>query len=163
MCKIGHIDNERLIVMSLISQNGNLYGLNAALNTQKSQQKNAVQKNPEVERRDCMSFSLGGVDSEEQEIMNRLLAYGCSPTGDKATDKAMLHRIELERAKQDNYVSNKYLTVSASECEKIQERKKENRKIGNPEKSPQKQDERLGDKLRGEQIYLAIKMKKKDN
>jgi len=147
--------------MSQISVNGNLYGMNAALLNKKSAQKKAAETNPEVKRLDCMSFAGGKVDSEEEAIMDRLIAYGCSPTGDKATDRAMLHRIELERAKQDNYVSSKYLTVSTSECERIQERKKEKRKIGNPEKSPKKQDERLGDKIRGEQIYLAIQMKKK--
>ena len=122
----------------------------------------AARKNPKAERRDTMSFcGCASVDSEEKAIMDRLWMYGCVPTGDKATDKAKLRRIEFEKAKQDNYVSNKYLTVSAGECERIQERKKENRKIANPEKVPKKQDERLGDKLRGEQIYLAIKMKEK--
>ena len=122
----------------------------------------AVRKNPKAERRDAVSFcGCVSVDSEEKAIMDRLYMYGCVPTGDKATDKAKLRRIEYEKAKQDNYVSNKYLTVSAGECERIQERKKENRKIANPEKVPKKQDERLGDKLRGEQIYLAIQMKQK--
>jgi len=141
--------------MSINSNYGNLY--NAKSNS-------AARKNPKAERRDTMSFcGCAAIDSEEKAIMDRLWMYGCVPTGDKATDKAKLRRIEFEKAKQDNYVSNKYLTVSAGECERIQERKKENRKIANPEKVPKKQDERLGDKLRGEQIYLAIQMKQKSD
>lgn len=93
--------------------------------------------------------------------MQRLLSYGCTPTGDKATDKARLRRIEEERAKQDNYVSNKYLTVSQSECQRIQDNKKNKKKINNPEKSVDIQDKRQGAKLMGEQIFLAIKMKDK--
>ena len=151
--------------MSYMSVNGNYknsYGYNAALNSQRSQQNRTVRQNPEAKHRDCIHFAGGGIDSEEKAIMDRLYMYGCIPTGDKATDRAKLRRIEYERAKQDNYVSNKYLTVSAGECERIQERKKEKRKIANPEKLPKKQDERLGDKLKGEQVYLAIKMKKRD-
>ena len=105
--------------------------------------------------------AISGIDSEEKEIMQRLLSYGCTPTGDKATDKARLRRIEEERAKQDNYVSNKYLTVSQSECQRIQDNKKNKKKINNPEKSVDIQDKRQGAKLMGEQIFLAIKMKDK--
>lgn len=105
--------------------------------------------------------AISSIDSEEKEIMQRLLSYGCTPTGDKATDKARLRRIEEERAKQDNYVSNKYLTVSQSECQRIQDNKKNKKKINNPEKSVDIQDKRQGAKLMGEQIFLAIKMKDK--
>ena len=108
------------------------------------------------------SFSyvpMPNIDSEEKEIMDRLLAYGCTPTGDKATDRAKLRRIEEEKAKQDNYVSNKYLTVSQAECQRIQDRKKEKRKTDNPESSPSVQDKKQGAKFLGEQVFLAIKMK----
>ncbi|MCR5266843.1 MAG: hypothetical protein K6E29_09680 [Cyanobacteria bacterium RUI128] len=108
------------------------------------------------------SFSFApmpSIDPEEKEIMDRLLAYGCTPTGDKTTDRAKLRRIEEEKAKQDNYVSNKYLTVSQAECQRIQDSKKEKRKINNPELSPQVQDKRQGAKFLGEQVFLAIKMK----
>jgi len=140
-----------------INNFGNIYN-NSYYNSKKQakispKEKEALPQN--------ISFTGFCIDSEEQAIMDKLLSYGCIPTGDKATDRAKLHRIELEKAKQDNYVSNKYLTVSSSECERIQERKKEKRKIANPEKKPKKQDERLGEKLRGEQIYLAIKMRGK--
>ena len=143
--------------MPVNSNYKNLCGF-STLKNNKSTKNDAVKENPKVKKLDCMSFGIG-IDSEEKAIMDRLIAYGCTPTGDKATDKAKLHRIELERAKQDNYVSNKYLTVSSSECERIQERKKDKKKIVNPEKKQTVQDRRLGEKLRGEQIYLAIKMK----
>ena len=112
------------------------------------------------------SFSygcFGGIDTEEKEIMERLLAYGCTPTGDKSTDKAKLRRIEIQKAKEDNYVSDKYLTVSKAECEKIQEQKKSKRKLNNvvPECNikGRKPDRQVGAELLGQQIYLAIQMK----
>ena len=105
------------------------------------------------------SYSCSSVDSEEKEIMRRLLAYGYTPTGNKTTDKAQLRKIEIEKAKQDNYVSDKYLTVSQAECQRIQDNKRQKRKIDNPEKYPQPEEKRLGAKLLGEQIFLAIKMK----
>lgn len=106
------------------------------------------------------SFSyMPSIDSEEKEIMDRLLSYGCTPTGDKTTDRAKLRRIEEEKAKQDNYVSNKYLTVSQAECQRIQDKKKEKRKTDNPESSPKVQDKKQGAQFLGEQIFLAIKMK----
>ena len=106
---------------------------------------------------------VGNVDAEEKEIMSRLLAYGCTPTGDKTTDKAHLRRIEEQKAKEDNYVSNKYLTVSLAECERIQEKKKANKKLLNntdkSDKNCQIQDKRIGAETLGQQIYLAIQMK----
>lgn len=106
------------------------------------------------------------IDSEEKEIMQRLLAYGYTPTGDKATDKAHLRRIEEQKAKEENVVSNKFLTVSQAECERIQERKKEKRKLDNivPEcnMKGQKPGRQVGAELLGQQIYLAIQMKSKE-
>lgn len=112
------------------------------------------------------SFSYGcfsGIDTEKRDIMKRLLAYGYTPTGDKDTDKATLRRIELQKAKEDNCVSDKYLTVSRAECEKIQEQKKAKRKLNNvvPECNikGRKPDRQVGAELLGQQIYLAIQMK----
>lgn len=74
------------------------------------------------------SFAVPYVDSEEKEIAARLLAYGITPTGDKSTDRAKLKRIELEKAKQETTISsNKFITVSASEQEKIQDKKQGNK------------------------------------
>ena len=67
-------------------------------------------------------FSISsGPDNEHLEIMRRLRAYGVTPTGDKTTDKNKLREIELKKAKEENTVTNKFLTVSTSEQEKIQE------------------------------------------
>lgn len=105
------------------------------------------------------SYSLPSIDAEEEEIMRRLLAYGETPVGNKTIDKAKLHRIEEHKAKEENIVTPKYLTVSTNEQEKIQERKKERRKTDNPELDNKIQDKRVGAKLLGDQIYFAIKMK----
>lgn len=108
------------------------------------------------------SFSVGSVDSEEKEIMRRLLAYGITPTGNKSADRAKLHSIELEHAKNDNYISNKYYTVTKNEQEKIQEHKKEIKKLINKNDSRKLAEEKKeGAKLLGEQLYLAIKLNKR--
>ena len=110
----------------------------------------------------CYSAPL--VDSEEKAIMDRLLAYGVTPTGDKATDKATLRRIEYEKAKQDNYVSNKYLTVSQAECQKIQDNKKLKRKQNNPEKQAEKSkmaENQTGATVLGQQLYAVLQLKNK--
>ena len=86
------------------------------------------------------------------------MAYGYRPTGNKNADKALLRKIELKIAKTENCVSSKFLTVTVSEQEKIQEKKKENRIETNPELY---QNTMKGQKLLGEQIMLAIEMKKK--
>ena len=92
------------------------------------------------------AFSTGGVDNEEKEIMARLLAYGLTPTGDKQTDKNMLHKVELEKARQevnssanaDSVSTNKYLTVSQGELNSLigtkKEHKKENEKYNDMSK-----------------------------
>ena len=110
------------------------------------------------------SFSIpsicgGSVDSEEKEIMRRLMAYGIKPTGDKTTDKAMLRRIELNEAKNNNFVTTKFLTVSKSEQEEIQRKKKEKKaEIEEPNKNVEKF---IGSTALGEQIYLVMQKKKK--
>lgn len=105
-----------------------------------------------------MVYLCSTVDSEEQRIAERLMAYGVTPTGNKTTDKARLHEIELKEAKKLNYITNKFLTVSTGEQEKIQEKKKEKRKEVNPELYP---DTKKAEKALGEQIYLALKKEKR--
>ncbi len=110
------------------------------------------------------AFAPPSVDSEEKAIMDRLLAYGITPTGDKTTDKTTLRRIEYEKAKQDNYVSNKYLTVSQAECQKIQDNKKLKRKQNNPEQQAQKSkmvENQTGATTLGQQLYAIIQLKNK--
>ena len=84
------------------------------------------------------------------------MEYGITPTGNKTADKNKLREIELREAEQESCVSSKFVTVTRSEQEKIQERKKQHRKEVNPEIY---QNPTQGQKLLGEQIMLAIKMK----
>ena len=98
-----------------------------------------------------------GVDVEWLNIIKRLQSYGKKSTGSKDKDKALLHSIELEKAEIDP-VSNKFLTVTLGEREKIKNKKKEKRIENNPEAYPNSQK---GAKILGEQIYLAIQMKNK--
>lgn len=98
------------------------------------------------------------IDEEEKKIIRKLSAYGITPSFNKAQDKAKLHEIELREAKKENCVSNRFLTVTTNEQEKIQEKKKAKRREVNPELYP---DTQKAQRVLGEQIYLAIKMKGK--
>lgn len=99
-------------------------------------------------------------DAEHRKIMRKLMAYGITPTGNKAADIELLRKIELKQAKMENCVSSKFLTVTKNEQEKIQEEKKEKKVENSPEIY---QDTMKGQKLLGEQIMLAIEMQKKAN
>lgn len=105
-----------------------------------------------------VSFCSSSVDSEEKEIMRRLLAYGITPTGNKTTDRAKLRQIELEKAKNSNYVIADLFTVSKSEQEQIQNTKKDKRK--EIEKCSNNNELNSLDNI-GKQIYLAIQLRKK--
>ena len=110
------------------------------------------------------SFSSGGNDPELVAIMRKLREYGIVPTGNKSNDKATLYRIEIEKAKQENVVTGKFLTITKGQEEKIQENKKAKRKEITPENNSnsekaQKQEKAM--KTMGEQIYLTIKMKQR--
>lgn len=110
------------------------------------------------------SFSSGGNDPELVAIMRKLREYEIVPTGNKSNDKATLYRIEIEKAKQENVVTGKFLTITKGQEEKIQENKKAKRKEITPENNSnsekaQKQEKAM--KTMGEQIYLTIKMKQK--
>ena len=97
-------------------------------------------------------------DAEWLAIIRKLLSYGKTSTGSKSGDKDLLHSIELEKAKLENNISSKFLTVTKNEQEKIQSKKKEKRIENNPELYPNSQQ---GAKVLGEQLYLSIQMKKK--
>lgn len=107
------------------------------------------------------------MDAEEKRIAARLRQYGIKPTGDKNTDKAKLREIELREAKNETGVSNKFLTVTKGEQEKIQAQKKELKKQLNPEQFPnsekiqRRKAAEKAEKALGEQLFLAIKMKEK--
>lgn len=103
-------------------------------------------------------ISACNYDFEYQEIIRRLLVYGITPTGNKTTDKAKLKEIELEKAKESSCVLPKLFTVSLQEQEKFQLNKKENTKEQSQNIAA---EEFEGSKALGEQLYLAIKMKKR--
>lgn len=46
------------------------------------------------------------VDQEHQRIMRALRAYGVEPTGDKATDKIKLQKIEASQETQNSGITN---------------------------------------------------------
>lgn len=97
------------------------------------------------------------IDYEYQQIIKRLIIYGLKPSGNKSADRARLHEIELREAKKENTITSKFLTVSKSEQQKIQDKKKEKRAEINPNIDPSKMK---GMQILGEQIMLAINMKK---
>ena len=99
-----------------------------------------------------------GPDAEHRRIIRKLAAYGYRSTGSKSGDIELLRRIELKEVQMENIVSSKYLTVSKQEQEKIIENKKEKRLEKNPE---QTQNSMKGQKILGEQLMIAIQMKKK--
>ena len=98
-----------------------------------------------------------GTDYEYEQIKRKMFQYGLKPSGSKSRDKARLHEVELREAKKENAVSSKFLTVTKSEQEKIQDKKKQKRIDIDPKKYP---ETTKGQRLLGEQIMLAIKMKK---
>ena len=98
----------------------------------------------------------GEIDAEWQAIIRKLKAYGKSSSGNKARDKELLNSIELEKVKQENIPSSKFLTISKSEQEKILETKNEKRAESNPGTYSTQQK---GAQILGEQLYLAIQMK----
>ena len=100
------------------------------------------------------------IDSELAEIARRLRLYGIIPTGNKTTDKNTLRKIELEKAKQEPTVSNKFLLVTKGEQERIQNKKKENKKTNLPKTSDREMTQKAMNAM-GEQIYFAIKWKDK--
>jgi len=111
------------------------------------------------------SIHIGGLvafskvpDEEHRRIMLKLWAYGYLSTGTKQGDWELLRKIEIKQAEAESCISSKFLTVSRSEQEKIQEKKKKKRIENNQESH---QDTMLGQKILGEQKMLAIEMKKK--
>ena len=66
--------------------------------------------------------------------------------------------LSRKQVQMENCLSSKYLTVSRTEQEKIQEEKKEKKIENNPDIA---QNTMQGQQALGEQIMLAIEMKKK--
>lgn len=101
-------------------------------------------------------YCLMKIDPEYREIVRRLRMYGITPSGDKDSDKARLHNIELQEAEKENEISNKFLTLSKSEKEKILNKKIENLKDKHLENYL---DTTKAMEILGQQKFLAIKMK----
>ncbi len=73
------------------------------------------------------------IDSEHKAIIEKLMALGVTPTGDKATDKAKLREIELKQVKTELGTkgkgavnASKYITVSTAEIERMKMKLQEN-------------------------------------
>ena len=121
----------------------------------------SVQRIPQISITSC---SAPIIDEEHLRIIRKLREYGLSPTGNKSSDKAKLREVELKKAQQENSVSNKFETVSKSEQEEIQKKKKAKKKELNPELEREVHPEKFeGSRVLGQQLYLAIEMKKNKN
>ena len=100
------------------------------------------------------------IDEEYERIMRKMMQYGMRPSGNKNIDKERLHAKELQEAQKESCISNKFLTVTKAEQEKIQAKKK----IKQEENDIQPQQETnptKGQEILGEQLMLAINMKQK--
>lgn len=98
----------------------------------------------------CIS-SGSGIDEEYKKIIEKLIALGITPSGNKAADKAKLHEYELRQLKIELGTNGKgtvnkanYLTISSSEIEQL----KENLQAAEQENKPKSREmeERTGAK-----------------
>ena len=71
----------------------------------------------------------GGMDEEYKRIIERMLALGLTPTGNKASDKAKLREVEMQMLKAElgskgkgSVNSAKYVTISTAEIEQLKEK-----------------------------------------
>lgn len=103
----------------------------------------------------CGYVNVNQLDSEELAIIARLKEYGITPTYNKAIDRSNLREAELREVKTFKSVSNKFLTVSNEEQEEIIAKL---HKQNDENDSKVAVDSIMGQKLLGEQIYLAILM-----
>lgn len=103
---------------------------------------------------------ISNPDYEYRKIIKKLKQYGIEPTGNKTYDKSRLKEIELRELKEENCVSNKHLTLAKNEQEKILY------EIADEKKPPEPQytlSSAEAEELRSQQIWQAIKLKKKLN
>lgn len=105
-----------------------------------------------------------GIDAEWERK-----EYGIKSSGSKAADMSKLRDIEMREVKTLTAPSSKFLTITKSEQEKIIEQKnshKVNKQLKKEEKdeynSEKYQNTQKAMNTLGEQIYLVIKMKKKN-
>ena len=99
------------------------------------------------------------IDWEEQQIIRRLKTYGVKPTGNKTTDRAKLHQLELQEAKKSTNIKKDFFTISESDLKEIQQGQQEQNM---PKVEPDiNQSAMQGATILGEQLFLAHLMKKK--
>jgi len=99
-------------------------------------------------------------DYEWQRIIDKLWNdFGIRSSGSKALDKQILHEHELRKAQEESEVTSKFLTVTKTEQEKIQAKKKAKK----AECEQQKSEVSNGAKILGEQIFIAIQMKQEQD
>lgn len=73
------------------------------------------------------SISIGsGIDEEYKRIIEKLMALGITPSGNKTSDKAKLREYELRELKSElgtngkgNVNKSNYITISSSEIERL--------------------------------------------
>ena len=106
-------------------------------------------------------------DQEWKKIKERLWnKYGIRSLGSKAADKQKLHELEMIEVEQlgGECDSSRFITVTRAEIEKVKNKRRDKNIKKDPKEYPHTEK---GAKILGEQIYLAIKMKKeqedKDN
>jgi len=104
----------------------------------------------------------GGMDEEHKRIIERMLALGLTPTGNKASDKAKLRDVEMQLLKNElgsngKGVVNtgKYVTIGATEIESLKEKLQLKAKEENPEEKKDK--ENFENKIGAEQQALLNK------
>ena len=74
-------------------------------------------------------FSAGaGIDEEYKRIIEKLMALGITPSGNKASDKAKLREYEMKQLKAELGADGKgsvnkseYITISSAEIEQIKQ------------------------------------------
>lgn len=103
-------------------------------------------------------ISISSFDYEYRRIIKKLKQYGIKPTGNKTSDKARLKEIEMRELKEEESVSNKHLTISKGEQERVLEKKAKK----DEEKYPQFDLNRVqAEELLGQQLLQSIEIKQK--
>ena len=93
----------------------------------------------------CFSCVGGSIDEEHKRIIEKLMALGITPTGNKSTDKAKLREYEMRQLKTElgskgHGAVNKsnYLTISSEEIDRIRQKLQDKAKEEDPEFIEQK-------------------------
>ena len=89
----------------------------------------------------------GGMDEEYKRIVERMLALGLTPTGNKSSDKAKLRDVEMQMLKSElgtkgkgSVNTGKYVTISPAEIKQIKEKLQEKAKDEDPDEKAKRAD-----------------------